>query len=151
MTLRWVFAGLHLLALGMGLGAIWARSRALREPLDDAGLKRVFAADGWWGLAALLWLSTGVIRALSGLDKGPQYYATNHFFLAKMVMFLAIVALEIAPMRALIRWRLAWRRGESPDTSRAAEFANRSTVQAALVVLMVFAATAMARGLGIIP
>lgn len=148
MFLRWMFAGLHLLALGMGLGAIWWRRRALRETLDTAGLNRVFAADAWWGLAALLWLATGVVRVVSGLDKGPEYYATNLFFLAKMVLFIAVVVLEVAPMRAFMRWRSEIRRGEIPDTTRAAAFAARSTLQAVLIVLMVFAATAMARGMG---
>jgi len=148
MTLRWLFAALHLLALGIGLGAIWTRSRALRQSLDAAGLQRVFAADTWWGLAAVLWLTTGVIRMVSGLEKGPEYYINNRFFLLKMVLFVTIVALEIGSMRALIRWRAAVGRGELPDTTRAPTFATRSTVQAVLVVLAVFAAAAMARGLG---
>ena len=146
-----MFAAIHLLALCIGLGAIWTRSRALREPLDRAGLNRVFAADAWWGLAALLWLATGITRVFSGLEKGPQYYGTNYFFLLKMLLFLTVVALEIAPMRALVRWRIAVRRGETPDTTRAEAFATRSAVQAVMVAFMVFAAAEMARGLGIIP
>jgi putative membrane protein len=149
MFLRWMFAALHLLALGMGLGAIWSRSRALREPLDHAGLNRVFAADAFWGLAALLWLATGLLRVFSGLDKGPQYYATNYFFWLKMLGFFTVVALEVAPMRAFMRWRTEVRRGEIPDTTRADVFATTSRVQAFLIVLIVLAATAMARGLGI--
>ena len=148
MTLRWLFAALHLLALGIGLGAVWTRSRALRQTLDGAGLERVFAADAWWGLAAALWLSTGLVRLFSSLDKGTEYYLNNPFFLLKMVLFVTVVLLEIAPMRALIRWRAVTRRGELPDTTRAVAFARTSLIQAVLVVAMVFAATAMARGLG---
>jgi len=143
-----MFAALHLLALGIGLGAIWARSRALREPLDRAGLARVFSADTWWGVAAALWLVTGVTRVLSSLDKGQEYYISNRLFLLKMVLFVTIVVLEIAPMRALIRWRREVRAGELPDTAQASAYATRSTVQAVLVVLMVIAAAGMARGLG---
>ena len=29
MTLRWLLAAVHLLALGIGLGAVWARARSL--------------------------------------------------------------------------------------------------------------------------
>lgn len=47
MILRWLFAALHLLALGVGLGAVWARGRALRGELDEAGLRRAFSADAW--------------------------------------------------------------------------------------------------------
>jgi putative membrane protein len=39
-------------------------------------------------------------------------------------------------------------RGRTPDTSLAGRFARISAVQVALVILMVLAATGMARGLG---
>jgi putative membrane protein len=51
-------------------------------------------------------------------------------------------------MVALIKWRLAVHRGTMPDTQRAAGFARISMIQSVLVVAMVLAATAMARGLG---
>jgi putative membrane protein len=148
MTLRWLLAALHLIALGIGLGAVWARSRALRQTLDSTGLARVFAADSWWGVAALLWLSTGLIRLFSSFEKGTGYYLHNHFFLLKMALFVAVLLLELAPMMTFIRWRTAVRRGEVPDTQRALTFARMSALQAGMVVAMVFAATAMARGLG---
>jgi len=53
MTIRWRLASLHLPALGVGLGAVWARGRALRGTLDPPGLSRLVAADAAWGIAAL--------------------------------------------------------------------------------------------------
>lgn len=149
MTLRWVLAFLHLLALGIGLGAVWARARALRGALDTTGLKRAFAADNLWALAALLWIGTGVWRAFGGVEKGTTYYMTNPFFHAKMGLLLLILALEVWPMVTLIRWRARQRRGERIDTSPATAFARISEVQAVLVVMMVLAATALARGVGL--
>ena len=151
MTIRWLFAFLHLLALGMGMGAIWARSRALRGPLDAAGLGRVFTADNWWGAAAGLWLATGVVRLFSPLEKGSAYYFHNPFFMVKMTAFVLILVLEVRPMITFIRWRILVRSGKSPDTRIAATFARTSAVQAVLVVVMVAMATAMARGFGGIP
>lgn len=81
--IRWSIAALHLIALGIGLGALWARGRALRGPLDAARLKRVFYADNWWGVAALLWIATGLLRAFGGLEKGTDYYLHNTWFLVK--------------------------------------------------------------------
>lgn len=146
MTVRWLFAAAHLVALGIGLGAVWARGRAFRGELDAAGLRRVFAADTWWAVAAALWIVTGLVRAFGGLEKGATYYLQNHVFWAKMALFVAIFALEIRPMLTLIRWRRAVARGERPDTGVAHAFAGISVVQAGLVILMVLAATAMARG-----
>lgn len=146
--IRWLLAATHLLALGIGLGAIWTRSRALRQLLDAQGLRRVFAADAWWGIAALLWLSTGLVRLFASLEKSTGYYFQNRIFLFKMALFILIVVLELAPATTFGRWRAVLRRGELPDTTRAHAFARTSVWQPALVIAMVFAATAMARGLG---
>ena len=147
MLLRWIVATLHLLALPLGLGAVWARGRSLRGALDAAGLKRVFLADTLWGVAALLWIGTGVARAFGGLEKGTAYYVQQPMFHAKMGLLILILALEVWPMVTLIQWRVALARGQPPSAGRAAVFARISEVQALLVVLMVFAATALARGL----
>ncbi|HVD33352.1 MAG TPA: DUF2214 family protein [Gemmatimonadales bacterium] len=148
MTARWLAASLHLLALGIGLGSVWARGRALRSSLDAENLRQVFFADTFWGLAAVLWISTGLWRLLAGLEKGTGYYLQNHLFLTKMALLGLVLLLEIRPMITLIRWRKTVSRGEAPDTRAAPLLARISFVQAWLIVLMVFAAAAMARGMG---
>jgi putative membrane protein len=149
--LRPLLAILHLLALGIGLGAVWARARALGERLDRASLRRVFAADGWWGLAAVLWISTGLWRLLAGTEKATSYYLANEAFRAKMGFLAAILLLEIWPALTLVRWRRrAARSGASwtPDSSTAARIRAISYLEALLVVAMVCAAALMARGYG---
>lgn len=148
MTLRWVVATLHLLALPLGLGGIFMRARALRGTLDAAGLARVFRADNAWGIAALLWIGTGLARAFGGLEKGATYYLSAHAFWVKMSMLGSILALEVWPMVTLIRWRIRAAKGEAIDPSPAPQLAAISDIQTALVVFMVFAATALARGIG---
>src|SRR5688572_12529208 len=98
MLLRWFLATLHLLALGIGLGAVWVRAGALRGPLDRAGLQRVFLADTFWGVAAGLWIVTGLWRAFGGVEKGTDYYLQNSVFLIKMGLLILILALEVWPM-----------------------------------------------------
>jgi putative membrane protein len=150
--LRVVLAALHLLALGIGLGAVVARSAALRaRPFGRAEAARAFAADGWWGVAAMLWLATGVWRLMAGTEKATAYYTHNHVFLAKMGCFVAILLLEGWPMVTLLRWRSAARRGGSgwyPNIDTARRMAVIGWLEAVLVIVMVFLATAMARGFG---
>ena len=138
MILRWLLAWAHLLALGIGLGAIWARGRAL----NAAEYRRALTADTWWGIAAAIWITTGLARAFGPFEKGSAYYMTNGFFQLKMALLLAILLLEVAPMITLVRWRT----GLKPDPRKARTFARISEIQVALVVLMVLCATAMARG-----
>lgn len=149
MLLRWILAILHLLALGVGLGAVWARARALRADLSNRGaLQRVFIADAWWGIAAALWLTTGLWRLLAGTEKVTAYYLGNPVFWIKMGLFLTVVALEFWPAMGLIRWRREAATGGALDTSRAPTFARISYVETVLIVAIVAAATAMARGIG---
>jgi putative membrane protein len=114
-----IVASLHYLALAIGLPSVLLRGRALKGPLDDAGFRRLFAADTMWGVAAALWVVTGLLRAFGGLEKGSAFYLQSRPFYLKMALFLAIVALEIGPMLTFIAWRAARRRGERVDTSRA--------------------------------
>jgi putative membrane protein len=144
-----IVSSLHLLALAIGLPAVWLRGRALRAPLDDAGFRRLFAADTAWGIAAALWLVTGLLRAFAGLEKGSAFYLGSALFWTKMALFLIVVALEIQPMVTFIRWRAARGRGQTPDTSRARTLYIVNHVQMALVVAMVFVASFMARGFGV--
>ena len=147
MTIRWILAALHLLGLGIGLGAVWARARALSGPLDTPALRRAFAADAWWGVAAVVWISTGLWRVLAGMEKSTQYYMQSNAFWVKMALLGLILALEILPAVTLTRWRAQVARGQTPDTRRASTLATLSVVQALVVIAMVFAATAMARGM----
>jgi putative membrane protein len=144
-----VVSALHLLALAIGLPAVFLRGRALKGRLDADGLRRLFAADTAWGLAALLWLATGLLRAFAGLEKGTAFYLASPLFWAKLALFVAVVALELWPMATFIRWRREQKQGVAPDTSRAATLSHLNHVQLALVVLMVFVASFMARGLGV--
>ena len=150
--LRIALAALHLIALGLGLGAVIARGTALREAPSNAALRRAFRSDTTWGLAAALWISTGVWRMVAGMEKPPGYYYTNPVFHAKLGLFLLILALELWPMITLIRWRRSFSAGESAERlmTRGAgqKIATISHVEALIVVAIVFVAAAMARGFG---
>lgn len=150
--LRISLAVLHLIALGIGLGAIFARAcSAARIPQADT-LARTFTADTFWGAAAGLWIITGLWRAIAGTEKTSAYYWSNEVFRAKMALLAVILVLEIWPMMTLIRWRIASRRGTWPaavDLGRKGRtIAGISIAQMILLVAMVIAATMMARGYG---
>ncbi len=144
--IRWLVAAIHLLALGLGLGAIWSRRRALKGLPDPKNLQRAIYADTLWGIAALLWITTGLARAFAGLEKGSAYYLASNAFILKMVLLGLVLLLEVWPMVTLIRWRIQISRGEAIDTQNAKRLSLISAVQTTLVVTMVFAATAVARG-----
>ena len=141
-----LLAALHYLALAIGLPAVYARGRALKGTLDTAGIRRVLAADTWWGIAAILWILTGPARAFGPLEKGTEFYVSSKLFAAKMALFLLVVALEVLPIVTFTRWRLQLKRGTTPDTSSARRLYTINHIELALVVVIVFVASFMARG-----
>lgn len=148
MLTRWLIAAIHLLAFGFALASILRRTRGLRRCTSTEALPMIFSADNGWGASALVLIVTGVMRAFGGFEKGADYYLHAPFFHVKMAALVLILALEVAPMMALLRWRLAVRRGDVPDLTGARKYARIGTWQTLLLVVMVFAAAGMARGIG---
>lgn len=147
MLAHWTLAAVHLLALSLGFWAVLTRGSALRRLLAGAGEARsVLIADNLWGISAAILLVTGGMRAFGGFEKGTDYYLHQPLFHLKMTLFVLILLLEISPMVTLIKWRRARARGAAIDTGRAQLFARISHIEAMLVLLMVVAATGMARG-----
>lgn len=143
-----VLSALHLLALAIGLPAVVLRARALaalRGAADSATIKRALVADGLWGLAAALWILTGPARAFGPLEKGTAFYLGSPLFHAKLGLFLLVFALELRPMIGLIGWRRTLRAGRTPDLTQAPLYATLSWIEAALVIVIVFVASLMAR------
>jgi putative membrane protein len=137
-----LLSAFHVLALGIGLGAVYARGRALRR----ADVPAVLQADMLWGIAAMLWIASGLARAFGGFEKGTAWYLANPMFHLKITLFVVVLLLEVWPMTTFIKWRMA--RGQPVDTSRTHVLARVNDVELAIVVLIPFVAAIMARGVG---
>ncbi|AWM93194.1 DUF2214 domain-containing protein [Pseudomonas sp. 31-12] len=147
MLVHWSLAAIHLLAFALGFWAVLTRGTAFRQLAAGAReARRVLMADNLWGISAVLLLVTGGMRAFGGYEKGTDYYLHQPLFHLKMTLFVLILLLEVAPMITLIKWRIALSRGAPINTGRAKLFARISHVEGLLVLLMVVAATGMARG-----
>lgn len=149
MLVRWLLAAIHLLAYGFALASILRRTWALRRATVPAALRAVFRADTGWGISALVLIVTGLMRAFGGFEKGADYYLHEPLFHLKMALLVIILVLEVPSMLALMRWRAANRKGATPDLHKARSYARYSVIQTILLVLMVFAASGMARGIGL--
>ncbi|MGH8384907.1 MAG: DUF2214 family protein [Pseudomonas sp.] len=147
MLTHWFLAAVHLLAFALGFWAVLVRGTNFQRLAKGAGDARsVLIADNFWGISALILLVTGGMRAFGGYEKGTDYYLQQPLFHLKMTLLVLILLLEVAPMVTLIKWRVALARGATIDAGRAKLFARISHFQALLVLLMVVAATGMARG-----
>jgi putative membrane protein len=136
-------AALHYLALGVGFSGVWIRGRGLRA----GNLAETFHGDNLWGIAAILWIGSGLARAFGGLEKGSDWYLHQPLFWVKMGLFGAVFLLELWPMVTLIRWRVWQARGQPFDTSVMPTLARVNTVELVLTALIPFVAVGMARGI----
>lgn len=151
MILASLLAGLHYLALPIGMGGLFMRGRYLRalakKGQDPDTLAALFAADGFWGVAALLWIATGLTRVFGHVEKQSDFYLRNGLFWVKMGLFGLIFALEIAPMVTFIRWRVAQKQqGPLKAFDRLARLVFLNDLELGLLLTMPFVAAAMARG-----
>lgn len=147
MLAHWFLAAIHLLAFALGLWAVLTRGAAFSRLASGTGeVRRVLLADNLWGISALILLITGGMRAFGGYEKGTDYYLHQPLFHLKMTLFVLILLMELAPMITLVKWRIASARGTALDTGRAKLYARISHLEALLLMLMVVAATGMARG-----
>lgn len=140
-----LLSAIHVLTLALGLGAVYLRGRALARPLDDDGWRRLLAADNTWGVAAGLWIASGLARVFLG-GKEPTFYWRNGFFWVKMALFGLVFLLELTPMLTFIRVRSAQRRGAALPRFSVDAFRRINSAELALVVAIVFVAAFMARG-----
>lgn len=124
------------------------RARALQNTRSPKDLREVFFADNLYGVATLLWIGTGLLRAFGGWEKGSDYYLESTAFLTKMALFVVIFGLEIYPMVTLIRWRIRLARGEAFSLKPAMAMSKLTYAELALMTGMVFLAVLMARGMG---
>jgi putative membrane protein len=146
MVLPALLSAVHILALAIGMAAVVVRGQALAGRLDDAGWRRLLAADSAWGLAALLWIATGFARVFYG-DKSPDFYWSNGFFHLKLTLFLLVFALELSPMIAFIKVRSARARGAALPAVAVERLRRINAIEIGLVVAIVFVAPFMARGI----
>jgi len=149
--LRASLSALHVLALAIGFGGVYARGRRLRDlrrsPGDAGALTRLFLADSLWGLAALLWILTGLLRVFGRFEKTPDFYLRNGFFWVKMGLFALVLALEVLPMITFVRWRIVRSRGGAPlEGANFGRLIALNDAEVVIVVLIPFVAALMARG-----
>jgi len=140
-----LLSAIHALTLALGLGAVFLRGQALARPLDDAGWRRLLAADNAWGIAAGLWIASGLARVFFG-GKEPGFYWRNGFFWLKLALFGLVFLLELTPMVTFMRVRSAQRRRAALPRFSVEAFRRINAAELTLVLAIVFVAAFMARG-----
>ena len=143
-----LLAYLHYLSIILTGGFLIGELIMCRPEITQEQRRRLPGIDVVFFVAALLALATGLLR-LFFYAKGVRFYVDNPFFWAKMVLYLIIAAISIAPTRAFARWKRALDSGGAPPTGPEIEGVRRLLhVELGLLALLPLMAVLMARGIG---
>jgi putative membrane protein len=122
---------------------------AFRKELTVAEARRIQRVDLVYGIAAGLMIVFGLLRVYF-FEKGPNYYLSNHIFWTKMALFVIIGLLSIYPTIRYIKWNPMLAENKMPEIPEQEYKHIRLLLwlEMAGLVLILFAAPLMARGIG---
>jgi len=122
---------------------------AYRKELSVGEARRIQRVDLVYGISAGLLIVIGLLRVYF-FEKGSNYYFHNHLFWTKMALFAIVGLLSIFPTVRFLKWNSALKANLAPQILDA-EFKRVRLflwLELAGIVLILFAAPMMARGLG---
>lgn len=120
-----------------------------RQGMTIEEARRIQRADLVYGISAGLLLVVGLLRVFY-FEKGVNFYIHSPFFWVKMATFTIVGLLSIDPTIRYLRWNQILKENQAPATSDA-EFKRMRLLlglELAGIVLILFSAALMARGVG---
>lgn len=144
-----IMASLHHILAFMLTAALVYEFVAYRKGLTAAEARRIQRVDLVYGISAGLLIVVGLLRVYF-FEKGPNFYFNNHVFWTKMALFVIIGLLSIYPTIRYIKWNPTLAENKAPEIPDA-EFRNIRLLlwlEMAGIILILFAAPLMARGVG---
>ncbi|WP_076419791.1 DUF2214 family protein [Colwellia sp. UCD-KL20] len=134
---------LHFLGIFTLVSALVAEHLLISKQMDLKTFKKLVTVDGIYGLGAVMTLTGGLLLWFV-VGKPQEFYTANWVFHFKVTLFAVIGILSLFPTYYFLRNRKA-----------TAEFIEIPSyivvilrVELALLVIMPFLATSMARGVG---
>jgi putative membrane protein len=122
---------------------------AYRKGLTVEEARSIQRVDLVYGIAAGLVVVVGLLRVYF-FEKGSNYYFSNYVFWTKMALFTIVGLLSIYPTIRYIKWNPILAENKSPEIPEQ-EYRNIRLLlwlEMAGLVLILFAAPLMARGIG---
>ncbi|HUI60955.1 MAG TPA: DUF2214 family protein [Steroidobacteraceae bacterium] len=146
-----LMAFLHHLAAFTVVGALVAEVVLFKPPLSAQQALRIQRTDSIFGIAAGLLLVIGLLRVFY-FEKGPLYYFSNGFFIAKLTLFMLASLISIYPTMLFLSWRRTLKAGGTPeiDPARIRRARMCMMMELTAIVAILLCAPFMARGIGLL-
>ncbi len=144
-----IMASLHHLAAFTVAATLIYEFVAYRKGLGIEEARRIQRVDLAYGISAGLVVLVGLLRVFF-FEKGANFYTHNPMFWIKMSLFVLIGLLSIYPTVRFIKWNSFLSVGQAPEIPSDEFKRIRLLLSLELIglILILFAAPAMARGIG---
>ena len=95
---------LHFLGIMTLMGSLIAQHLFMKPVLIKQNIKTIATIDLIYGIAAVVVLSTGLLRWFV-YGKGSDYYLSNPLFHIKITLFVIIAIISVFPTLRILKWR----------------------------------------------
>ena len=146
-----IMAFLHHLAAFTLAGVLIYEHTAFRKDMTLAEARRLQRMDMIYGISAAILLVVGLLRVFN-FEKGASFYAQNWFFWTKMIGFALASLLSIYPTVRFVSWNKSFAKNQTPEISDQEVARIKLILRLELlgIVIIIFSAAMMARGVGMI-
>lgn len=135
----------HFIALFVWIGALTSEHLLLKPQMSRAEIARLARIDAVYGLSAVLVVAAG-LTLWFGVGKPADFYSSNWIFHTKVGLAVIVGLLSIYPTVFFIKNRKG-QQDETIDIPSNVKLLIR--VQLAIMIIIPFLATLMAKGIGI--
>ncbi|HLO29685.1 MAG TPA: DUF2214 family protein [Anaerolineales bacterium] len=144
-----IMAFLHHVAAFTLVGSLIYEHTTFRKDLSLVEARRIQRMDLIYGISAGFILVVGLLRVFY-FEKGAAFYAHNWFFWTKMLGFALVALLSIYPTIRIVSWNKFFARNQAPEISDrdVSRIKLVLRLEMAAIVLILFSAAMMARGVG---
>ena len=145
------FAFLHHLAAFTLVAALGVEFILIRGELNLGTARRLRLVDMIFGMSSGVVLAVGLLRVFY-FEKGASYYFHSAPFIAKVSLFALVALLSIYPTVVFLSWRPSVRLGQPPlpDARKIRRVRSLIHWELAAVVVLIFCAALMAKGIGVL-
>src|SRR6185436_9893074 len=144
-----IMAFLHHLAAFTLVGTIIYELVSFRKDMSISEARRIQRMDTIYGISAAILLVVGLLRVFN-FEKGASFYAHNWFFWTKMIGFALAGLLSIYPTLRFVSWNKSFAKNQAPEISdqEVARIKLILRLEMLGIVIIIFSAAMMARGIG---
>ena len=150
MIINSIISFLHFIcAFGVVFTLIYEKIN-FKQNLSNKEVRRLQAADKYYGISALLVLIIGFLRVLY-FEKGSEFYFSNPFFHIKLTLFIIIGLLSIYPTIQFVKWNKLIIQGRklALDNKEYIRIKRILSLEVTLIIFLMLSASLMARGITI--